>query len=381
MRIYKHIIHNITFILVLFLLSCQSKNSGVTQELSDTSITESKELVITREQFQIGGMETGYPKPFTFRQTINARGYVVAAPGGIVRVSTLIPGKISHIKTKPGDFVNKGQILFTLEGNEIVLLQQEYSIARQKLKSVKANYTRQKNLSEKDVTAKKEFINAESEYMALLSEIEGLKTRLELINIDPEIVETGKINATAAVRSPIKGYVTGQELVLGEFIEPNESVIEIIDTDQLQLELDIFETSLDALEPGQVVYFNKPDNKSLLFKAKLISLGKAIDPETKTVKCLAEIPSKDRQKLVHHQYVEASIITCHREALAIPDDALIEEDEKYYVLSLSNETGDSLFFRKTLTSIGVIQQDHAEILDKNLKTLLIKGVYSISGNE
>ncbi len=68
-----------------------------------------------------------------------------------------------------GEYIKKGQLLFTLESNEIILLQQEYAEAFNQLNSLKASYERQKALSEEQITSQKDFINAESDYRSLVS--------------------------------------------------------------------------------------------------------------------------------------------------------------------------------------------------------------------
>ncbi len=175
-----------------FLLSCHNRNQDLTGETEGKgSVTEgladkeSREIVITREQFESSGMKLGDPVPMMFTKMINANGYIVASPSGWVKISTLIPGRVKQISLSVGDYIKKGQLLFTLESNEIILLQQEYAEAFNQLNSLKASYERQKALSEEQITSQKDFINAESDYRSLLSKTEGLKARLRMINIDP----------------------------------------------------------------------------------------------------------------------------------------------------------------------------------------------------
>ena len=63
------------------------------------------------------------------------------------------------------------------------------------------------------------------------------------------------------------------------------------------------------------------------------------------------------------------------------DDALIEEEGKYYVLSLEREEPSRLVFRRVPAEVGVIQQDRAEITGGNLRGILLKGVYDLSSAE
>jgi cobalt-zinc-cadmium efflux system membrane fusion protein len=371
----------VAMLIPVFLPSCQNRNQGNTGDLdakeSGPAVEESREIVITKEQFESSGMKLGEPLPMMFRNVIHANGYIVASPSGWVKISTLIPGRVKQINLSVGDHIKKGQLLFTLESNEIILLQQEYGETFNQLNSLKASYERQKALSEEQITAQKDFINAESEYRSLLLKTEGLKARLRMINIDPAQVEKGTIVPLASVYSPIQGFVAKQDLVLGQYIEPQATVMELIDPNQLQLNIHVFEKDLKDMVIGQPVLFYNPDDVERVFEATLSHIGKSIDPDTKTVLCIAQLKAADRSALVNRLFVETEIITCQREAPAIPDQALIKEENHYYVLSLVDERGENLIFRKIPVNIGVVLQEYAEVLDEGLKDILIEGGYNL----
>jgi cobalt-zinc-cadmium efflux system membrane fusion protein len=365
--------------------SCHNRNKDLTGERDGKGSVaegladeESKEIVITREQFESSGMKLGNPVPMMFTKMINANGYIVASPSGWVKISTLIPGRVKQISLSIGDYIKKGRLLFTLESNEIIILQQEYAEAFNQLNSLKASYERQKALSEEQITSQKDFINAESDYRSLLSKTEGLKARLRMINIDPSQVEKGTIIPFASVYSPIQGFVTKQDLVLGQFIEPQAMVMELVDIDQLQLNIHVFEKDLNEMKTGQKVLYYDPDDIDRVFEATLSHIGKSIDEDTKTVLCIAQLKPADRSAFVNRQYVETGIITCQREAPAIPEQALMKEEGRYYVLTLIGEKEENFIFRMILVHVGVIQQDYAEVLDEGLKDILIEGGYNLS---
>jgi len=383
---------NVNYILLAVIMlasvsfpSCHNgnqENAGdLNREESGSAAEESMEIVITKEQFESSGMRLGEPLPNMFQNVINANGYVVASPPGWVKISTLIPGRVKQIDLSVGDYIKRGQVLFTLESTEIILLQQEYGEAFNQLKSLQATYERQKALSEEQITAQKDFITAESEYRSLLMKTEGLKTRLRIINIDPVQVEKGTIVPRVSVYSPIQGFVTKQDLVLGQFIEPQATVMELVDLDQLQLNIHVFEKDLKDMVVGQIVHYYTPDNREHVFEATLSHIGKSIDPDSRTVLCIAQIKTPDGSALVNRLFVETEIITCQREAPAIPSQALIREEDRYYVLQLVNEEGENLIFRKIPVNIGVVLQEYAEVLDEGLKDILIEGAYNIVPSE
>ncbi len=384
-RILKYLLSVVALLTLASMPSChnasQVEPGGEGSMAEGFALEKQGEIVITKEQFESSGMKLGSPSPMMFRQMVSANGYIVASPSGWVKISTMIPGRIKEINLSIGDHIKKGQLLFTLESNEIILLQQEYAEAFNQLNSLKSSYERQKALSEEQITSQKEFINAESDYRSLVSKTEGLKARLTMINIDPSRVEKGTIVPLAPVYSPIQGFITNQNLVLGQFIEPQANVMELIDIDQLRLNIHVFENDLKEMAVGQEVLYYDPDDKERVFKAMLSHIGKSIEPETRTVLCIAQLKPSDRSYFVNNLYVQTKIITCEREAPAVPNQALINEDEWHFVLSLVGEKEGNLIFRKIPVHIGVIMPEYTEMLDEDLKDILIEGAYNLVTKE
>ncbi len=242
---------------------------------------------------------------------------------------------------------------------------------------LQSDYERLKSLSEEKIVARKDFQKTESEYLTMQARAEGLKARLRMININPASVEEGIILPVLSVRSPIAGVVTRQELVLGQFVEPQETVMEVVDTRKLQLNIRVFEKDLAGLAVGQTVKFWIPGQEDQVFEATLSHIGKSIDMETKTVPCIARIPAADRGAFVNNLFVETRIITCQREAMAIPERALIRDPDRDFVWLRVDEKEDELTFRKIPVQTGATISGYTEILDEDLSEILLEGAYNM----
>ncbi len=279
---------------LIWTTSCHRAHSdeGSFNEESVGETLQSGEIVITMEQFKESGMKVGSPSPMQFSNEISASGMIAASLTGRAKISTLIPGRIKHIHHEIGETVQAGAPLFTLESHEIISLQQDYAEVIHQLALLKADYERQKALSDEKVVAQKDFYKTKSEYLTMLARAEGMKARLGMIYIDPSDVENGTIVPSLTVRAPIRGTITRQELVMGQFIDPQETVMEVVDTYKLQLVLQVFEKDLAALLTGQKIHFYTPDQRDRIFEATLSHVGKSINPETKTVQCISNASSR-----------------------------------------------------------------------------------------
>lgn len=350
---------------------------------SDASLTEeaevspSGEIILTREQFDESAMQVGVPSSMMFSEEISANGIIGPSLYGRAKISTLISGRIRDLNFSTGARVKKGEVLFTLQSHEIIILQQDYAEVVQQLTLLLSDYERLKSLSEENIIARKDFQKTESEYRTMLARAEGLKERLRMINIDPAGVEKGSILPVLSVISPISGVVTRQELVLGDFVEPQETVMEVVDTRKLQLNLWLFESDLAGLASGQTVKFFTPGNEEQVFEATLSHIGKSLDTNTKTVQCIARIRPEDMGAFVNNLFVETRIVTCQREAMAIPESALIREPDRDFVWVRIDENGDQMTFRKVPIKTGVTREGYTEVLEENLSEILLEGAYNL----
>lgn len=335
------------------------------------------EVIITKSQFKQANMKLGKPELTTFSQTVTASGYIAASPNGKVNISSLIPGRVKKINIRPGEKISRGHLLFTLEGREIIQIQQDYAESYNQLILLKANYDRNKELAKENITARKELLLAETDYNTMLSKKEGLKELLLMVNIDPSAIEKGSILPAIPVYSPIDGYITELFFEVGEFIDANKTIVEIIDPDQLQLDIRVFKKDIDSLSKGQTVQFYDPDKPEKIYEAVLLQIGQTIDMESRTIHCTAGLKTKDRVNFINNTFVETEIITCSRQAPSLPESSLFTEEGKYFVLTLAGQNDKELVFKKTPVNTGTILKGLVEILDKDISDVLVEGVYNL----
>lgn len=362
---------------VLILGGCHG-NKGESDLAAVSAESETQdEVIISKAQFKQANMKLGKPEVITFSQTVAANGYIAASPNGKVNISSLIPGRVKKINIRPGEKVSMGHLLFTLEGNEIIQIQQDYAESYNQLILLKANYDRNKELAKENITARKDLLLAETDYNTMLAKKEGLKALLLMVNIDPSAIEKGSILPAISVYSPIDGYITNLFFEVGEFIDANNTIVEIIDPNQLQLDIAVFKQDIDNIAKGQTVRFYDPDKPEKIYEAVLLQVGQTIDMESRTIHCTADLKTKDRLNFINNTFVETEIITCSREALSLPESAILEEDGKNLVLIRVGETGENIVFKKNIVKTGVSQGRFIEILDKELSDVLTEGVYNL----
>jgi cobalt-zinc-cadmium efflux system membrane fusion protein len=370
--------------LILFSLSSCDRGGGSDEgngAEENAAMAPEGEIVLTRTQFESSGMRVGDPVPMRLVQEISATGYIDCSLSGQAKINTLIAGRVRQINHSVGETVETGTVLLSLESQEIIMIQEEYARAFQEMKLLKSDFDRLKSLSEEKIAATKDFLKAESELKSKQAEVEGLRMRLKLIQIDPMHIEQGTILPFIQVRSPIQGTISSLEVVPGQFVEPNQTAMEIVDSKKFRIRLQVFEKSVDGIVPGQKVQFSTPDQPQVKHQAVLTHIGRSIDPETRTVLCYADIDPADRGGFLDNMYVEATVTTCEREALAIPEQALLRQGERDFALVLVDETKDQLTFRKIPVRTGNTRNGFTEVLDKDLSGVLLEGAFNLWSSE
>ncbi|MFN8255836.1 MAG: efflux RND transporter periplasmic adaptor subunit [Bacteroidales bacterium] len=341
--------------------------------------TENEGLIaISDKQFESEGMALGNLQTVDFEEIIKINGIIKAHPKGIAIVSSHISGLVSNISCSIGNYVKLGQVLCSLSSKELIVLQQEFAETSAILKKLELDFQRAKVLNDEKIGSQKEYISIESEFKSTLAKYEGLKSQLKLLNINTQKVEGGTIFSSIPMYAPISGYITAQNCVSGQYLESNVALFEIVDINQLQLELAVYEKDLSLLKSGQKVRYYNLNDRNKIFLAELISIGKSIDPETKSIPCIARINSEDCKNFVNQMFVEAIIITNQYKAPAVNSEAIAKAGEELFVFTQEKVSNNIHYLKKNKIKTGNVSNGFTEILsDEKLENIVIKGIYNI----
>jgi membrane fusion protein, heavy metal efflux system len=364
----------IIFLLLIFSEACKcGKNSNEAVNPANEGLVE-----ITTEQFNSEGMTIGHATMVKFEETIKINGHLMAPSGGIAQVGPAVAGAITGIFCKPGQYVKKGQALCSISSKEIVGMQQDFAETSTRLNALRIDYERAKSLYAEKVGSQKELLTLESEYKSTQARYEGLRSQLQLMNLNPKATESGAINPSYPIIAAISGYITMQNAILGKYSQPGELLFEIIDLNRMQLQLSVFEKDISKLKIGQPVLFTiqgKPDTTLL---ASLSSIGKSVDPESGSIKCIATLSGNDSKTLVHGMFVDATIATTEKITLALPTGAITKSGEEYFIFVVEKTDATVYLLKPLKVETGLEGNGFTQVIGiDSLKQVLIGGVYNL----
>jgi cobalt-zinc-cadmium efflux system membrane fusion protein len=249
----------------------------------------------------------------------------------------------------------------------------------EQLNYLKSEFTRQKTLYDEDITSEKSYLKAESTYKSSLAHYNGLRKKLQMMNISPSSVENGNITSTINLYAPIDGFITKVNVSNGTYVSPSDIILEIIDTDHIHLELSVFEKDILNVKKGQEIDFKIPEASDSIYKAEVHLVGTTIDPTSRRVTIHGHIEN-DHTNFIVGMFAEADILVSISKKMALPKEAVIEIGDEYFALILDNEKDGNYYFKKTVLDVGLKTEDFVEVLNPESlkdKQFAVKGTYML----
>lgn len=354
-----------------FLFACENKNQEAVEEESDL-------IEITNQQFLNDSMQLGKIERRVFENKVQCNGTIIPLPDGMAQVSTLFQGVVKNIYIQNGQYVNKNQPIMEIGGNEIIDIQNEYAEASANYKRLKSEYLRIKSLYEEKVTSEKDFISAEAEYKTAMARYNGLRLKMQAIGFSAASIENGEIYSFYSIKSPISGYVSNLNTNIGSYIDSQTDLLEIINPEMFQLKLSVFADDIGNLKKGQSVRFQYANQKTVHL-ATLRSIGVAIDKNTKSIECYADIRDKGQENPIAQRFLQAEIVTNTDTVTALPSSAIGKNESGYFIFILDSQKEDKYLFSKMEVKAGRQYEGYTEIANPSINGMILtNGIYNMS---
>ena len=252
-----------------------------------------------------------------------------------VAISSEISGTISQILVNVGDRVSKGSLLAKFDDMEIALNLKQ---AEANLSQAEANFRNaQLELQRKEELLKEEAISQgvydtfQTRYDLAKAGVEAAKATLELAK---------KRLQDTLIKSPIDGLVKLKMTEEGQYINTMRSgpLFSVIQVDPIKLKFSVPEGYAAEVKKGQTVRARVDAYPGESFPGKVTTIDPHVDPLSRSIGLEALLPNSDhRLKPGFFAAVELTVKVVPN-AIVIPDKSVIEEEDKFYVFVISNNT-------------------------------------------
>ena len=303
------------------------------KEGSDAHAGEVGGVKMAADVQKLNGVVVAAAKKERLTGSISVTGKIEANADRIAHVSPRISGKIVAVKASLGDNVAAGQSLATLDSVELGEAINRYYQSKTKLALAQSSMDRIKGLVEKKIAARKDILQAETDYKMAQTELHTDEGRLSLYGVSAaELKADGRNNPLLPLRSPISGIITEKHAIVGELADPSMSLYSIADLSNVWVMVDINEKDLAKVRKGQaavVIIGAFPDQK---LRGRITYIADVVDQSTRTVKARIEVANPGR-KLKPEMFatVELALAADTPPVLAVPEEAVQDLDGKKVV--------------------------------------------------
>ena len=340
-------------LVILSVFGCQEKKVDADLQLPKTNFDT---LTLTTEQLESIGLSYGNIESRQISSEIKVQGMIDLPPQNIISVNFSLGGYLKSTKLIPGMKVSKGEIIATMEEQSIVQLQQDYLLAKTKHDLVKKDYERQKTLYDANASTSKNLQQVESELKIQSINMGSLAEKLKLIGIDVNNLNASNIKGQVPIRSTINGYVSKVHVNTGKYVQPSETLFELIDPDDIHVALTLFEKDIPNIKKGDLVKVSLTQEPGKQYEAEVILVNRNID-DNRTAMAHCHFLNHPAN-ILPGMFVEAVIIVKNKQSFVIPEDAIIETGNKKYIYITVGENK----FKMIEVSTGQISQGFVEIL-------------------
>lgn len=383
----------VSFFLTL-LFSCQEQTEGsgavIAPESEQAAVgrqDNEDEIIITTVQFEKGNMSIGKFSEELLPGTVRANGKIDLPPEGHAAVSSLYAGYIQDMTLKTGQWVKRNQVLFSIKNPIFLKTQLNFLETKARINFLEADAQRQKTLANERISSQKQQLKAQTDYEVAQVQLEGLKKELKLMGIDPEAVDKENLVSSISVKSPVSGYIRAIHKYKGQYVEPSDEIISLINLNHIHIGLEVFEKDIGRIAKNQKLrYWFPGQNDTTSYTARIFLMGKEIEGDRRTVSVHAHPEASDATpQLLPGMYVEAEIETSLTPAICLPEEAILQTDTEVYVLlKTGDRAGEYIFEKKKVTTgkriNGMYVIENAADFEKNAQ-ILIKGAYNLLAEE
>ncbi len=369
-------------VLISLLFSCGRSGSVVSDAIDITENPHLNTITLTRAQFETSDMKLGPLEEKSFARKVKANGFIDVPPERKASVSVKLGGFVKGFTILPGDKVAQGAVLFTLENPDFIQLQQDYLEAKAQLSYLKSDYERQKSLADDNIASQKNYLKAESDYKVMQAKFSGLRERLKLLNVNTTQLEDGIIEPTIKVYAPLGGFISKVNITRGAFVSPADVAVEIVNTEHMHVELQVFERDIVDVRKGQPITFFLRGTTTNPYRGDVYLVGQTIENDTRTVNIHGHIENEDQlTNVLPGMYVEATIDVATNLRTVLPSEAVVSQDDQYFVLVKVVDNEEGFAFKKQQVTIGEFNTEWTEIVNvadfKVDDVFLVKGAFNL----
>lgn len=238
---------------------------------------------------------------------LNGSGYIVARR--VATPSSKITGKVTEVLVEEGMKVKEGQILARLDSPNLSaslrLAEAQHAAAKSALKEVSVRLAeaqkaleRMLALADADIAPKAGLDETRAQVDSLVARLDHLRDQVAVADRQVDIWKQQMEDTV--IHAPFTGVVVAKNAQPGEMISPiygggftRSGICTIVDMDSLEIEVDVNESVIDRVKPGQAVKATLDAYADWKIPCRVLAVIPTADRAKSTVKVRVGLPGSD----------------------------------------------------------------------------------------
>jgi cobalt-zinc-cadmium efflux system membrane fusion protein len=262
-------------------------------------------------------------------------------------ISPRVAGFLREVRFDLGQVVKPNDVLAVVDSAEVSAAKTQLISAHAAARLAQATAERIQSLTRSGAIAGKaelEALTARNQAKASAMDAEQ-KLRNLGFNEDQlnQILKTGDTKNLLDIVAPIGGTVVVRHAVKGEAVQAATQLFAIADTSKMWLWIDVYESDIAKVSPGQPVTFTisgtDPEGAGHAFLGEITWVGTAVNDKTRTTRVRAELVNPSG-RLRANQFGQAVIqVAQEHRAVVVPKEAVQRKDHVDLVFLPQDEPG------------------------------------------
>lgn len=278
---------------------------------------EPDSVMLTPQKRQLSGVRTGLVEIRDLDATIRTVGIVDYDERKLARIHTKFEGWIEELFVNfTGEYVKRGDRLFTVYSPELVATQAEYLLALKATRHLEGSPVPEVARSGPSL-------------------LEAARRRLQLWDITDDQIrkleETGTPQRTLTFYSPIDGIVLKKDAFKGMFIKPETETYQIADISTVWVNADIYEYELPLIREGQEATVSLSYLPGQVFKGRVVYIYPYLQEKSRTIRARFELRNSSDWKLKPGMFSNVEVKIGLGRRLAIPEEAVLDSGTRRVV--------------------------------------------------
>ena len=267
-------------------------------------------------------------------------------------ITPRVTGFLREVRADLGRAVKLGEVLAVVDSAEVSGAKAQYITAQAAVGLAQVTYDRTKSLAQSgSVAAKSELEALTALNQAKASSLDA-EQKLRNFGFDEarlaRIVKDNDTKSFLNVVAPLDGVVVVRHAVKGEPVQATTQLFAVTDTSKMWLWIDVYESDIAAVKPGQKVAFAVSGSDEAAFSGTVNWIGTEVNQQTRTTRVRAELANPDG-RLRANQFGQAEIQVGDEHKAVIVPKVAVQRKDNVDVVFLPEEEGGVYRPQRVLT--------------------------------